>query len=121
MPETKAAFTIDLKPAEPLLEATGRFDFTKDWTGGMVGTSTGLMLSAGDPQAGTAGYVALEVFRGTVDGRDGTVVLQQFGTMTDETTLYYEFVPGSGTGQLTGILGKLTLDGHEVSVSYQGP
>jgi hypothetical protein len=119
MPEIKAAFTIDLRPAEPLLEATGRFDFSKQWTGDMVGTSTGLMLSAGDPAAGTAGYVALEMFRGTVDGLDGTVVLQQFGTMTDESTLYYEFAPGSGTGQLAGILGRLELDGHDVKASYR--
>ncbi|TDD56353.1 DUF3224 family protein [Kribbella antibiotica] len=119
MPETAAAFTIDLKPADPLLEATGRFDFTKDWTGGMTGTSTGLMLSAGDPSTGRAGYVALETFQGEIDGRAGTAVLQQFGTMTDETTLYYEFVPGSGTGELQGIKGKLKLDGHDVEVSYQ--
>ncbi|WP_405062267.1 DUF3224 domain-containing protein [Kribbella sp. NBC_01505] len=118
MPETTAAFTIDLKPADPLLEATARFDFTKNWTGGMVGTSTGLMLSAGDPSTGKAGYVALEVFSGRIDGLNGTVVLQQFGTMSDETTLYYEFVPGSGTGQLAGLLGKLKLDGHDVTVSY---
>ncbi|MFK4082475.1 DUF3224 domain-containing protein [Kribbella sp. NPDC020789] len=119
MPEIKAAFTIDLRPGDPLLEATGRFGFSKQWTGDMAGTSTGVMLSAGDPATGTAGYVALEVFQGTIDGLEGSVALQQFGTMTGESTLYYEFAPGSGTGQLAGILGRLELDGHDVRASYR--
>ncbi|MEV6416279.1 DUF3224 domain-containing protein [Kribbella sp. NPDC051718] len=121
--ETTAAFSIELQPGESLLEATGRFDFSKVWTGGMDGTSTGFMLSAGDPAAGKAGYVALESFQGSIDGRVGTVVLQQFGTMDGEANLYYEFAPGSGTGELVGISGSLEIDtsggGHDVRVSYR--
>ncbi|MFI5710090.1 DUF3224 domain-containing protein [Kribbella sp. NPDC051620] len=121
--ETVAAFSIDLQPGESLLEATARFDFSKVWTGGMDGSSTGFMLSAGDPAAGKAGYVALELFQGTLDGRAGAVVLQQYGTMDGETTLYYEFAPGSGTGQLAGISGTLEIDtsggGHDVRVHYR--
>jgi hypothetical protein len=45
--------------------------------------------------------VALERFDGTIDGLRGTVVLQQYGSMNDSVTLYYEFVPGSGTDGLT--------------------
>jgi hypothetical protein len=115
--------TIDLRSAEPLLEATGRFDFTKVWTGGMAGTSTGLMLSAGDPAAGKAGYVALELFQGRLDGLSGTVVLQQFGSMDCETTLYYEFAPGSGSAELAGLIGTVEIDtsggGHDVRVRYR--
>lgn len=89
----------------------------------MDGTSAGLMLSAGDPVAGKAGYVALELFRGRLDGLSGSVVLQQFGSMDGETTLYYEFAPGSGSGELAGISGTLELDtsggGHEVRVHYR--
>ncbi len=121
--ETVGAFSVELSPAEGVLEGTGRFDFSKVWTGGMTGTSTGLMLSAGDPASGTAGYVALELFRGSVDGLEGSVVLQQFGTMSEETVLYYEFAPGSGTGQLAGLVGSVKLDtstgGHDVRVSYR--
>ncbi|GAB3946705.1 DUF3224 domain-containing protein [Kribbella albertanoniae] len=121
--ETVAAFTIELQPAEAVLEGTGRFDFSKVWTGGMTGTSTGLMLSAGDPASGTAGYVALELFRGSVDGLEGSVVLQQFGTMSEEAVLYYEFAPGSGTGQLAGLVGAVEIDtsggGHDVRVRYR--
>jgi hypothetical protein len=120
---TTAAFTIELQPGEALLDATGRFDFSKVWTGGMAGTSTGFMLSAGDPAAGKAGYVALELFQGSLDGLSGSVVLQQFGTMNGESTLYYEFAPGSGTAELAGISGSLEIDtsggGHDVRVRYR--
>ncbi|WP_328331140.1 DUF3224 domain-containing protein [Kribbella sp. NBC_00382] len=121
--ETVAAFSIELQPGDSLLEATGRFDFTKVWTGGMDGTSAGVMLSAGDPGAGKAGYVALELFQGRIDGLSGSVVLQQFGSMDGETTLYYEFAPGSGSGELAGIRGSVEIDtsggGHDVRVRYR--
>lgn len=112
-----------MEPAEPVVAGTGRFDFEKEWTGDMVGLSRGTMLSAGDPIAGTAGYVALEVFDGEIGGRVGTVALQQFGTMTDgDQVLNYVIVPGSGTGELEGILGTLELsvadDDHNVVLRW---
>jgi hypothetical protein len=81
------------------------------------------MLSGGDPGSGNAGYVALEVFRGTLDGKAGTVTLQQFGTMTgSEVVLNYEVVPGSGTDELSGITGSIDLDivdgVHHVTLTY---
>jgi hypothetical protein len=121
---TTAEFTIALQPSEGLLAGTGRFDFTKTWSGGMAGTSQGLMLTAGDPQGGFAGYVALETFDGVIDGRRGRVVLQQFGTMAGgESVLHYELVPGSGTRDLAGIHGVVDLqvdDGdHRVTLTYR--
>ncbi len=111
MPKTTAQFTIDLTPGEPLYEGTGRFDFIKTWTGGLEGTSTGTMLSAGDQAAGMAGYVAIEVFAGALDGREGTFALQQFGTRdADGMALQYVVVPGSGTGELDGLRGTVQLD-----------
>jgi hypothetical protein len=80
------------------------------------------MLSAGDPVRGKAGYVALERFDGTIDGLRGTVVLQQYGSMNDSVTLYYEFVPGSGTDGLSGITGRIDLTvtegDHRVHIHY---
>lgn len=114
-------FDIELTPAEGVLPGTGRFDFTKTWTGDISGTSAGVMLSAGNPAVGTAGYVALERFDGTVDGRQGTLALQQLGSMVEGSSeLRYQVVPGSGTGQLHGVTGEVHLqviDGvHEVTV-----
>ncbi|MBK6874237.1 MAG: DUF3224 domain-containing protein [Kineosporiaceae bacterium] len=121
--QTTAEFSIDLTPADGLLEATGRFDFTKTWSGGMQGSSRGVMLSAGDPQSGNAGYVALEVFDGIIDGHRGQVALHQFGSMNQGGyELRYELVPGTGTAELAGITGAIDLvidaGTHRVTVRY---
>lgn len=121
-----AEFVMDIVPGTADLDGTGRFDFTKLWTGGMTGTSHGFMLSAGDPATGNAGYVALETFDGSLDGRRGTLTLQQFGTMSEGVSVHhYEIVPGSGTGRLLGITGTLELTvtdgGHQVGVRYTVP
>lgn len=128
MTEITAAgrFDIDLVPAEGVLPGTGRFDFTKTWSGDIAGASTGVMLSAGDPGAGAAGYVALEVFEGVVAGRSGSLALQQFGTMGGGIDdLRYEVVPGSGTDGLAGASGVVDLDAsggdHRVSLRLQLP
>ena len=69
-----------------------------------------MMISAGDPANGTAGYVAMEVFEGAIDGRSGTLAFYQFGTMVAGVQeLRYEIVPGSGTGDLAGLGGTLAL------------
>ena len=79
------------------------------------------MLTAGDPETGSAGYIASELFEGSLGGRTGTLALQQLGTMTGGApALQYVIVPGSGTGDLAGTTGTLEIgeihdDGrHEV-------
>lgn len=125
MTATRATFVIEMTLADGVLPSTGRFDFTKQWDGGLVGTSSGVLLSAGDPTSGNAGYVALELFTGRVDDHDGSFVLQQFGSLTaGEDVLHYEIVPGSGGGELAGIAGTIQLiiaeDGsHHVTLNYE--
>lgn len=107
---SSATFEMTMTPAEGVLPDTGRFDFTKTWSGDLAGTSAGVMLSAGDPGTGNAGYVALERFEGTIDGVAGTVVFQQFGTMLGGSSeLRYEIVAGSATGDLAGLTGRIDL------------
>ena len=82
------------------------------------------MLSGGDPQAGAAGYVAMETVSGSLGDRHGSFALQQFATMlAGAQTLHYEVVPGSGTGDLQGISGTFCLtieqDGtHRYELQY---
>ena len=123
MTSLTATFTVDLTPAEILTGAADRFDLVKAWSGALEGTSRGVMLTAGDPASGSASYVATELFEDSLDGREGTLVLQQLGTMTDgDPTLQYVIAPGSGTGALAGITGALMIgtiddDGHhEVTI-----
>jgi hypothetical protein len=104
-------FDIIMTPGEAILAGTGRFDFTKTWQGEVSGTSVGVMLSAGDPSIGTAGYVAQERFEGTIGSRRGTVVFQQFGAMVSGLPeLRYEVAPGSGTAELANLIGVIELD-----------
>lgn len=88
----------------------GRFGLDKEFHGDLEGTSKGEMLGAGNPATGTAGYVAIEQITGTLNGRTGSFALQHFGTMEDNSfDLVVKVVPGSGSGQLTGIAGTMTI------------
>ncbi len=84
---------------------------SKTFHGDLQGPGTGVMLSGGDPQAGEAGYVAIETVRGQLGERQGGFALQQFGLMhAGSQTLHYRVVPGSGSGPLAGLAGNLLLD-----------
>ena len=81
------------------------------------------MLSAGTTTQGSAGYVALEKVTGTLHGRKGGFVLQHSGTMRrGEGDLSVTVVPDSGTGELAGLEGRMTIDmnegGHRYSLEY---
>ncbi|MBV8213272.1 MAG: DUF3224 domain-containing protein [Verrucomicrobia bacterium] len=79
--------------------------------GDLEATTKGQMLSAGDPKAGAAGYVALEQVTGTLDGKTGNFALMHFATMTpgSPNEMKVIVVPGSGTGELSGIYGTFTI------------
>ncbi|GAA4526375.1 DUF3224 domain-containing protein [Brachybacterium paraconglomeratum] len=118
-----ATFTVDLTPAAILPGAADRFDLAKTWTGDLEGASRGVMLTAGNPASGSASYIATELFEGTLDGRRGTLTFQQLGTMSDGAPdLRYLIAPGSGTGDLAGLTGALTIGAiddegvHQVSI-----
>ncbi len=107
--------TFDVKmtpqPADDKSEgAIGRFTIDKQFHGDFEGTSKGEMLGAGSPAKGSAGYVAMEKVSGTLQGRTGTFVLQHSGTMHKGTQqLTVTVVPESGTGQLAGLAGTMTI------------
>jgi hypothetical protein len=118
-------FDVNVAPGAAELDgAVKRFELNKRFHGDFEGTGTGVMLSGGDPQAGVAGYIAIEMVSGRLGDRGGGFALQQFGTMrAGQQTLHYEVVPGSGNGELTGISGTLNLtideDGtHHYKLEY---
>ena len=82
----------------------------KTYAGPLTATASGEFLSAGDPKAGSAGYVAAERIDGTLDGHAGTFVVMQSATMDRSIPALRAFVvPGSGTGALIGITGTLAI------------
>ena len=77
------------------------------------------MLAAGTDVKGSAGYVAMEWISGTLNGRSGTFALQHTGTMTrGAAQLSVTVVPDSGTGQLVGLAGKMTINIVDGKHSY---
>jgi len=106
-------FDVKLTPqaAEDGDAGLGRMAIDKQFHGDLEGTSRGFMLSsAATVVKGSGGYVAIERVTGALKGRKGTFVLQHSGTMTRGTPLLsVTVVPDSGTGQLEGIAGTLTI------------
>jgi hypothetical protein len=89
----------------------GRMSLDKQFHGELEATSAGEMLSVGTEVKGSAGYVAIERVNGTLHGRAGTFALQHSGTMTrGEPQLSVTVVSDSGTGELVGIAGKMTIN-----------
>jgi Protein of unknown function (DUF3224) len=88
----------------------GRLFLDKQFHGDLDGTSKGQMLAWGTGTDGSGAYVALELVSGTLNGRRGTFVLQHTGSMTKNVaTMIVTVVPDSGTGELTGLAGKMTI------------
>lgn len=131
MPRAVGTFTVEMKPLAsdaPGAGGTplGRMSLAKVFVGDMAGTSQGEMLTAVTSVAGSAGYVAIERFTGSVQGRQGSFVLQHSGTMDrNARQLAIGVVPDSGSGELQGIAGRflLTIDGgvHRYELDYRLP
>ena len=105
-------FEVKLTPQDDKSDdkSVGRMTFEKQWHGDLEGTSKGQMLTGGDVTKGSAGYVAIEKVTGTLKGRKGTLIFQHSATMTrGEGQLTIMVVPDSGTEQLQGLTGKLTI------------
>ncbi|MCI0665645.1 MAG: DUF3224 domain-containing protein [Acidobacteria bacterium] len=119
-------FEVELKPHEQDDKsenvALGRMSIDKQFHGDIEGTSKGQMLTAGTAVEGSAGYVAIERVGGTLHGLSGTFVLQHNGTMTRGVPqLSITVVPDSGTGQLVGLAGTMTIriDGGKHSYEFE--
>ena len=122
--QAKGTFEVKLSPLEPYNQAAdakiGRMSIDKTFAGDLVGTSQGEMLSGGSPAEGSAGYVAIERVTGALQGRSGSVLLQHSGTMTptsQKSTI--SVVPGSGTGELEGIAGTMSIEIEGGEHSYE--
>jgi hypothetical protein len=104
----------------------GRMSIDKRFHGDLEATSKGQMLTAMTDLKGSAGYVAMERVQGSLHGRTGTFALEHSGTMARGVPhLTVTVVPDSGTGQMTGLVGKMTIhvvDGkHSYDFEYMLP
>lgn len=123
------AFDVALAPLSPAFAESqlGRRSLDKRYHGPLDAVAKGEMLSAGNPAAGSAGYVAMERVEGTLEGRAGSFSLQHSATMhAGAREQSITVVPGSGGGELLGLAGRMTIrieaDGrHFYDFSYTLP
>ncbi|GAB2690901.1 DUF3224 domain-containing protein [Kitasatospora kifunensis] len=112
---TKASGTFDLTSFEPEVldegpgAALGRVRITKAFRGDLTGTSTVNMLSVADTEGAPVAYVAVERFTGELGGRKGSFVLQHSAPGSHGERLAIQVVPGTGSGELTGITGTFEI------------
>ena len=110
--QSNGTFDVKLIPQAPD-DAGGPFSrlfIDKRFHGDLDGVSRGQMLAAGTAVEGSAAYIALEIFTGTLNGRSGSFILQHNGTMNKGVpAMSVTVVPDSGTDQLTGLAGKMTI------------
>ena len=113
-------FDVTLSPQAASDDSLSRMTLDKRFHGELDATSKGQMLAAGTAVKGSAGYVALERVTGTLGGRTGTFMLQHSGTMTrGAPQLTISVVPDSGTDQLVGLAGTMTIIIANGQHSYQ--
>lgn len=114
------------QPAGPDGGAIGRMSIDKQFHGDLEAVSKGQMLSVATRVKGSAGYVAIEQVTGSLHGRSGSFALQHTGTMTrGAPQLSVTVVPDSGSEELTGLTGTMTIiivDGkHSYDFAYTLP
>ena len=121
------SFEVKIVPLDPAFKfdenPLGRMSIDKEFHGDLEAASKGEMLTAGNPAKGFGGYVAMERVSGALHGHAGTFALQHSGTMSNGAyQLSVTVVPGSGTGQLTGLSGTMQIiikDGkHSYDFAY---
>jgi hypothetical protein len=114
-------FTVNVLPLTPApAEGLARFSINKQIHGELEATSKGEMFSGGDPKQGVAGYVAIEVVTGTLNGKHGSFALQHMAIMDQSgPKMTVVVVPGSGTGELKGISGTFTIHIANGQHSYE--
>jgi Protein of unknown function (DUF3224) len=120
--------TFDVKVTQqPQDDSAGgpfsRLFIDKQFHGDLKATSKGQMLGAYTAVEGSGAYVALELVTGTLNGKRGSFILQHKGTMRKQVyAMNVTVVPDSGTEELAGIDGTMTIiiqgDKHSYEFEY---
>jgi hypothetical protein len=112
MPRASGNFEVTLNPMDnnPAIDGLGRMSIDKQYHGELEAIGQGQMLTGGTAIKNSAGYVAIERVTGTLKGRKGSFILQHNGIMTRGTpSLVISIVPDSGTDQLDGLRGTMSI------------
>lgn len=130
MPSITGPFDVTMTPqgAPDAIDGTtlARLSLDKHYHGALEAAGIGEMLSAVTSVKGSAGYVAIERVRGTLEGRVGSFVLQHTGVLDrGVASLVITVVPDSGGGALAGLIGtmRIVIEGgkHAYEFDYTLP
>lgn len=98
---------------------------SKTFAGDLSGTGAVSMIVSGSEHEDSRSYVAMERIIGTLNGREGSFVVQH-NAVSDRgaDSLRITVVPGSGTGDLAGLRGEFQIhvapDGsHSYTFDYE--
>ena|SRR5437868_2550858 len=97
--------------------------FDKVFSGALELTSKVSMFGIMNKELGSGGYIALEMLEGSVEGKKGSFLLQHSCFMNrGAQEQLIRVIPDSGTGELKGIGGTMTIEivegQHVYDVSY---
>ena len=125
MPHAKGSFDVTITPYESAADApVARMLLYKELHGDLEAISHGEMMAAHEPLTGAGVYVAIDRVTGTLHGRSGSFLMAHRGIRNAEMQeLSIVIIPGSGTGQLEGIMGTVGIEirgkEHFYSVEYE--
>jgi hypothetical protein len=109
--------TLSAQSADPRL---GRMSIEKQYHGDLEATAKGEMLTASTEVKESGTYVAGERVTGALHGRRGTFSMHHTGIMNRGTPeLKITVVPDSGTDQLQGLTGTMTIKIDNGKHSYE--
>lgn len=114
MKKISGKFEVTMNPLDSDVNSENnvfaRMGIEKTYFGDLSGTSQGEMLSLRTAEAGSAGYVAIELVQATLDGKSGEFALQHNGLMSSAgQSLQLQVIPDSGTSDLKGLKGEMAI------------
>ncbi len=126
MSSARGTFEVKITPM-PVDDYTdaatlGRMTIDKQFSGELVATSKGQMITGMGTVKGSAAYSAIEKVTGTLGGHRGDFVLQHTGIMSrGAQSLVITVVPDSGTDALAGLTGtmQIIIDGKQHSYVFE--
>ena len=120
----RGTFAVNIIPQPPEDKTEGltlgRMLIEKKFQGDLEAAGKGQMLTGMPEVKGSGAYVAIERVTGTLHGRSGSFILHHLGIMErGAPRLNVTVVPDSGTRELAGIAGTMTIIIAEGKHSYE--
>jgi len=129
MPRAISTFTLDSWDEQTWDEHDGvklaKARVTKTWRGDLEGTSVTEILTVLTPVETSRAYFGVERFEGSINGRQGSFVLQHSALASlDQAAPSWVVMPDAAGGELRGLRGRGEIvimpdGGHTFTLDYE--